>query len=272
MVSARFINVADDSSVTIAVTEMNAIKTAIRDRFYIDFGLIPEDLGRDGLPETGDERPEHAVKYLCFKDDGATGVEHQQMYDFLYNNGKENLISWNQYARRGWRGPYLEREVYAYDDNDTAPPTTSDDLWYPLVVSPYFEKNENWCTPSSGEYVPSTSVEYTEKRDGLIGEYRIFGGQNTLLSQIVCYGKNNKADCDILRGSDGNTYVCITTHENAGSASQPVSGASWQEYWALDNTQSALHTWASGSDYYSFGEDDIVVYVFGAEEPVLPED
>ena len=49
-----------------AINDMNRIKTAIRDGFYRDTGLIPQSIGKlDGA----EDHPEFATKWLCLKND-----------------------------------------------------------------------------------------------------------------------------------------------------------------------------------------------------------
>ena len=256
-----FANSRENASISIALKEMSEIKNAIRDRFYPDFALIPED----------EENPAYAVKYLCLINDFSAGAEeYEQMKSFLLDHGKqESLLQWDKYNRIGWRGPYIEREVLAFDDNDTG--SLTDDQWYPLVVSPYLVKNYSWFNSLSDDYVPNTDPAYNSKHDGIIGEYRIFGKQDKTLSQIVCYGINHKADSDVVRGADGNTYVCIQEYLAGECDSSPGSASgNWENFWGLDNTQIHNGNWSSAEDYISFGKDDIVMFVFGAGESVVP--
>ena len=116
MIVPRLNRMRKDAAIITCLNEMKSIKEAIRDRFYPDLGLIPEDLGLDGLPGTGDENPEYATRYLCLRDDGVGGDEYQEMYDFIKNilgtTQANILIDWDKYSRRGWRGPYMERDYY----------------------------------------------------------------------------------------------------------------------------------------------------------------
>ncbi len=182
MVAGGFSRIKGDAAITTTLNEMKEIKEAIRDRFYPDLGLIPEDLGLDDVRGSGDERPEFAIKLLCLKDDGAN--ERTDMLVFLTACGVPSLIDWNKYSRKGWRGAYLEQEITAYDNKGTPPPATADDEWYPLVI-------DSW----------GKSVDSSVDPDGVIGEYRIIYDEldgvpgitredERLSSRIVSFGAN----------------------------------------------------------------------------------
>lgn len=156
MVAGRFRGMREEAAITITLSEMKEIKEAIRDRFYPDLGLIPEDT----------TNPKYATRYLCLIDDGAgppIGPERQEMLDFLTAGGVPHLINWDRYSRRGWRGPYLEREVIAFVAGK----------WYPLIIDPW-----------------GRSVDHSVEPDGVLGEYRILGGQNRAEARIVSFGAN----------------------------------------------------------------------------------
>ena len=65
MVAGHFLGVKEDAGNVTGLNEMKKIKEAIRDRFYPDLGLIPEDA----------VHPEMAIRFLCLKDDGIGGIE-----------------------------------------------------------------------------------------------------------------------------------------------------------------------------------------------------
>ncbi|MBW2020521.1 MAG: prepilin-type N-terminal cleavage/methylation domain-containing protein [Deltaproteobacteria bacterium] len=100
-------------AVITTLSEMNNIKKTIRERFYPDLGLIPEDAAD----------PEYATRYLCLKNDGAGNPEYQEMRNFL---GSDNLMVWDKYVRKGWRGPYMEPDTRYHD--------LVDDEWYPVLT------------------------------------------------------------------------------------------------------------------------------------------
>ena len=146
LVVPMFGGVSDKAAVTAALAEMKTIKEAIRDRFYADLGLIPEDPAN----------PEYATRFLCLNKDcsdadiqAATacsdlGGNCEEMCDFLEAQlggflEAQRFLKWDQYSRKGWNGPYLEREAVAvYDDNGT-PNDETDDKGYPMIIDPWEE-------------------------------------------------------------------------------------------------------------------------------------
>ncbi|MCK5305981.1 MAG: type II secretion system protein [Candidatus Omnitrophica bacterium] len=268
MVAGHLSRIKGEAAIVIALNEMKDIKEAIRDRFYPDLGLIPEDLGPDGfadhlgpngIPDDGDEifdaKPEFSVKFLCLKDDGIAGDEYNEMLVFLTEYGKASLIDWDKYSYKGWRGPYMEQEVsHDYDGLVGA----GTDYW-PIIVNPWADLWED----KAQEEEKKQEVGWRARADAFREKkcYRIFGGQDKNLVQIVCYGADGEADCDKVVGTDGNTYVCIEMHTSA-AANHPVSGIDWADFWALDNTQTG-NVWAAGMDYESFAGDDLVMFIFG---------
>lgn len=233
----------------IAFSEMTSIKKVIRDRFYPELGLIPEDLGQDGSSASGDETPEYAIRYLCLFNDKDNDGERGEMFTFiedrlLSTTQADKLIKWDKYSRMGWRGePYLEREAIAYE-NDGTP--------YPVIIDPW-----------------GSVVDSTIDPDEVVGEYRIFGGQDKNLAQIVSYGENGMADCDVVMDSGGKNYVCITEHVSSAS-NRPITGGDWKKYWALDNTQLTTGSWLSNTDYETFKNDDIAMSIFGRRPTIRP--
>ncbi|MEW6103807.1 MAG: type II secretion system protein [bacterium] len=180
MVAGYLSHIKGEAAVVTALNEMKDIKEAIRDRFYPELGLIPEDLGLDDMRGSGDERPEFAIKLLCLKDDAAN--ERADMLVFLTQCGVPSLINWDKYSYKGWRGPYLEREITAYDNKGT--PDPADDEWYPIIIDPW-----------------GKSVDYSVDPDGVIGEYRIIYDEldtnpgitredERLSARIVSFGAN----------------------------------------------------------------------------------
>lgn len=187
MVAGHFSRIKGEAAIVTALNEMKDIKEAIRDRFYPDMGLIPEDVAN----------PEWATRFLCLTNDGSgdinvvTGVcsgsdDCIEMCEFLktkFNNEKvKSYLHWDKYSRKGWRGPYLEREITAYDDKGT--PVPADDEWYPLII-------DSW----------GKSVDYSVDPDGVIGEYRIIYDEidgtsgitredERLSTRIISFGAN----------------------------------------------------------------------------------
>ena len=244
MVAGHFLGVKEDAGNVTGLNEMKKIKEAIRDRFYPDLGLIPEDA----------VHPEMAIRFLCLKDDGIGGIERGNMSAFLVAQSKPaSLINWDKYSRKGWRGPYMEQKA-SHDYDGLVGPGID---WWPIVVNPWADFWENKAQREEDAGNNVLADDYRSRKC-----YYIFGGQNRNLAQVVCYGANGEADCDKVVGTDGNTYVCIEMHTSA-AANHPVSGIDWVDFWALDNTQTG-NAWAAGMDYESFWGDDLVMFVFGA--------
>ena len=63
----------EKGAVITALSEMDNIKKSVRERFYADLGLIPEDAAN----------PEYASRYLCLANDGAGNPEYQEMRNFV---------------------------------------------------------------------------------------------------------------------------------------------------------------------------------------------
>ena len=95
------------------LSEMNNIKKTVRERFYADLRLIPED----------GTHPEYATRYLCLKNDGSGNPEYNEMLNFI---GSANLMSWNKFTGQGWRSPYMEADTRYHD--------VVDDKWYPVIA------------------------------------------------------------------------------------------------------------------------------------------
>jgi hypothetical protein len=125
---------------------MRHIKEAIKDDFYPDLGLIPEDPGEDGKFVSSDctscgndDRPWFASRYLCLSNDGEDKPEYEEMYNFIKRQRDEEaakaLLSRDRYLRRGWRGPYMEQDARVIIKGVSQYP-------FPLVASPWSEKCE----------------------------------------------------------------------------------------------------------------------------------
>ncbi len=184
MVAGHFSRIKGEAAVTTALNEMRDIKEAIRDRFYPNLGLIPEDLGPDDIRGSGDEKSEFAIKLLCLRDDGAS--ERADMLVFLTACGNPSLIDWDKYSYKGWRGPYLEREITAYDDKGT--PNPADDEWYPLII-------DSWGKSVDSSIDPDEVIgEYRVIYDELDGNPGLTGENERLSSRIVSFGANSIDD------------------------------------------------------------------------------
>ena len=103
----------EKGAVITALSEMNNIKKIVRERFYADLRLIPED----------GTHHEYATRCLCLKNDGPGNPEYIEMRNFT---GSAALMSWNKFTGQGWRGPYMEPDTYYHD--------AVDDAWYPVIA------------------------------------------------------------------------------------------------------------------------------------------
>ncbi|MCD6257030.1 prepilin-type N-terminal cleavage/methylation domain-containing protein [Candidatus Aerophobetes bacterium] len=151
-----------EAKIKTTLNEMKNIKEAIREGFYLDLGLIPED----------NATPQYATRYLCLVNDGTGNItggnctgssDCIEMCKFLRNKiGNDTkvreLLHWNRWTEKGWRGPYMEPDVRYYD--------AGNDTYYPLIA-------DAW-----GNY------------------YRILGGQNKTQARIVSCGADNETEDD----------------------------------------------------------------------------
>ncbi len=103
----------EKGAVITTLSEMDNIKKSVRERFYADLGLVPEDAAN----------PEYSTRYLCLVNDGAGNPEYQEMRNFAGNDG---LMTWNKFTGRGWRSPYMEPDTRYHD--------TVDNEWYPVLA------------------------------------------------------------------------------------------------------------------------------------------
>ena len=135
--------VREEAAITTALNEMKNIKETIRDRFYPDLGLIPEDTAN----------AQYATRFLCLvpDDNGDINVttgecsgsgDYIEMCEFLkivFNNNyvkAKSYLHWDKYSRKGWRGHYTEREI-VYEAEPGPPPA-----YFPLIVDAWFNGNE----------------------------------------------------------------------------------------------------------------------------------
>ena len=158
--------VREDAANTITLNEMKAIKEAIRDRFYPDLGLIPEDT----------VHPEYATRYLCLTDD--SGAQYQEMYNFISNilgsTQADQLITWNKYTRKGWRGPYMEPE--------TCYSNVADGEFYPVLADAWFDPGETETARRRHYY----RIVMDAPQDNTL--------TNRTTARIISFGANGKDD------------------------------------------------------------------------------
>ena len=232
MVAGLFSGIRGNAAITTTLNEMKSIKEAIRDNFYPDLGLIPYDI----------DNPEWATRYLCLKNEGIGNSEYEEMRGFI----GDDLMTWDKYVRKGWRGPYMEREATARDDKGTSDP--DDDEWYPVLADVWFdsEKAEE-DTPHYYRIVFSDldGDEYTDTR---------------LSTYIFSLGANGKDDREFVIGTATKTYRCIKSHTSSGD-NCPTTGSEWKKYWVFDSSETG--TWTDGVSYDC--KDDIMMYIFGTQ-------
>ena len=123
-----------EAKIKTTLNEMKNIKEAIREGFYLDLGFIPED----------NATPQYATRYLCFVNDGTGNItggnctgssDCIKMCEFLKskigNDTKvRELLHWNRWTEKGWRGPYMEPEVV---DNNTSLIADTWDNYYRIL-------------------------------------------------------------------------------------------------------------------------------------------
>lgn len=171
------------AAVICSLNEMVEVKKAIRDGFYLDLGLIPEDFGPDGFVDSGDENPQYATRFLCFTNDGEGNPQYEEMKKFLNNHSvSTDFLKWDKYNRRGWRGPYME--------SDGSCRAREYGAYFPLIATAWIDVCEEraqeeeaiGCNDKAGEYRKG-------KYYHIIVEHE---GKNQLkdTATIICFGSN----------------------------------------------------------------------------------
>jgi len=220
------------AAVVCALNEMTEIKKAIRDCFYLDLGLIPEDFGPDGLLNSGDENPQYATRFLCFTNDGEGNPQYEEMKKFFENySASTDFLKWDRFNRRGWRGPYMEPDG-SYRVKEYGVKAT----YFPLIATPWI----NVCEERAQEEVAIGCNDKAEEyRKGkyyhIIVEHE---GEKQLkdTARIVCFGANCLDDGSCFNEKKG----CFTTADDLKEES------------------------------YDTG-DDIVMFIFGTQPTRFPE-
>ena len=248
MVAGGFSRLKGDAAITTTLSEMKSIKEAIRDRFYPDLGLIPYNI----------DNPEWATRYLCLKNDGTGNSEYEEIRGFI----GDDLMTWDRYVRKGWRGPYMEREATARDDNGT-PLNPADDKWYPVLADAWFDSEKS--EEDTGHYY---RIMFSDL-DGLgdMTNSDAAGARRERLSTyILSLGANGEDNREFIIGTTASeTYRCIKTHTSSNS-NCPTTGSEWEEYWIFDSSEPSAAVrvaWDSGTSYDC--KDDIIMYIFGTE-------
>jgi len=141
VVGARYGKITRDAGVTIALQEMAHIKESVRDHFYPDLGVIPQDPGEDGALASNncrncgeDDRPWYATRFLCLRNDGDGNPEYEDMLAFLSGLMGEDIatgkLTWDRHYQKGWRGPYLEQDLRERIDSDVS-------YALPIITTPW---------------------------------------------------------------------------------------------------------------------------------------
>jgi prepilin-type N-terminal cleavage/methylation domain-containing protein len=172
------------AAVVCALNEMSEVKKVIRGHFYLDLGLIPEDLGPDGLLNSGDENPQYAVRYLCIQNDGVGNPQYKDMENFLkVHSASTDFLKWDRYNRRGWRGPYMESDgSYNAMGYGTQ--------YFPLIATPWVDVCEEMAVEEEAVgYSDKAEVYRKGKYYHIIVEHQ---GKKQLkhTAKIICFGAN----------------------------------------------------------------------------------
>ena len=186
IVYSQFGATTKKAAVICALNEMAGIKKAIRDHFYLDLGLIPEDFGPDGLRGSGDENPHYATRYLCLKNDGAGNPQYKEMERFLKNHSvSTEFLKWDKYNRRGWRGPYVESDG-SYNAEEYGPEAT----YFPLIATPWIHVCEEKAREEEALDENEKGEEYRKGKYYHILVEHEQGKQVKDTARIICFGQN----------------------------------------------------------------------------------
>jgi hypothetical protein len=258
VIGAEYGGIVSDAGVTVALQEMNHIKEAIRDDFYPDLGVIPQDRGEDGVPASEecpscgeDDRPWYAARYLCLRNDGEGNPEYEDMLAFLKSATDENVaegkLIWDRYYQKGWRGPYLEQDIRERLDSDSSHA-------FPLITTPWAEISEELAREASDA---GHSQEAERIRRGRY--YLIIMDRDEdyaplkETARIVCFGPDGKDSGSYCKDFDQEDPSTFATAEDLRKL--PASDSESQD----------------GDDYYDTG-DDLVVFIFGGGAPRCPSE
>jgi len=137
-VTPFFGGIVKKGSVVSTLNEMKEIKEACKD-FYADLGLLPEDKNN----------PELATRFLCLRPE--ITEEYKQMESFLEEHSiSTQLLKWDKYIRRGWRGPYMEADAEYEIDTGTYLPVLRDS-WQTFYEIRGGQDRTKACIVSLGE-------------------------------------------------------------------------------------------------------------------------
>lgn len=256
VVAARLGGTGNEARVTIALQEMDQIKEAIRDHFYPDLGVIPQDCGKDGAfasddcPTCGeDDRPWFATRFLCLRNDGEEKPEYKDMLAFLTSLMSEDLaqgkLAWDSYYRRGWRGPYLEYSLRVQLDTDTT-------YALPLIATPWADLSEELAQEAEASKKTQLAERLRRGKYYFIVVDRDSDNHYALLmdtARIVCFGPDGKDSGAYYKDYDADSPTTLATA----------------------NDLRKMPTCDSSSDDCYVTGDDIVMFIFGGGATRRPD-
>jgi len=256
-VGARYGEITRDAGVTIALQEMAHIKEAVRDYFYTDLGVIPQDAGEDGALASDscrtcgeDDRPWYAARFLCLRNDGEGNPEYEDMLAFLSGLMDEDIargkLTWDRHYQKGWRGPYLEQDIRERIDADVA-------YALPIITTPWADVCEELAQQAEDSGNAEESECIRRGRYYLIiidkdEDYRPL--KET--ARIVCFGPDGKDSGSYYKDFDQEDPSTLATAEDLRKL--PTCDPDDDE-----------------SDYCYETGDDLVVFIFGGGATRQPE-
>jgi type II secretory pathway pseudopilin PulG len=258
VIGSRLAGTTNEATIIVALQQMDQIKQAIRDHFYPDLGVIPQDTGKDGAfasddcPDCGkDDRPWFATRFLCLRNDGEEKPEYEDMLAFLTSLMSEDLalgkLAWDSYYKKGWRGPYLEYSSRVQLDTDTS------SYAFPLIATPWAEVSEELAQAAETSNNTQLAERLRRGKYYFIVVDRDSDNNYALLTdtaRIVCFGSD---------GKDSGAYY------KDYDADDPTTLATADDLRKMPTCDSA-----SSTDCYETG-DDIVMFIFGGGATRRPE-
>lgn len=256
-VGSRFGDITRDAGLTIALQEMTYIKEAVRDYFYSDLGVLPQDPGEDGALASNpcqtcgnDDRPWYATRYLCLRNDGEGNPECEDMLAFLTSlmseDVAEGMLTWDRHYQKGWRGPYLEQDTRERVDPDSS-------YAFPLINTPWADAVEELAQEAEDSGDDEEAERIRRGKYYLIivdkdEDYRPL--KDT--ARVVCFGPD---------GKDSGSYYKDFDQEDPAT---PATAEDLRKLPTCDEDQKE-------SDYCYETGDDLVVFIFGGGPTRQPE-
>ena len=259
--ASRYGQITQAAGVTVALQEMVQIKEAVRDHFYPDLGVIPQDPGEDGAFASGscqscgdDDRPWLATRYLCLRNDGEGNPEYESMRAFLAglmtDDAAVGKLTWDRYYQRGWRGPYLEQESREQI-------TTADGAYaFPLVTTPWADVCEALARQAEDDGDTREAQRIRRGKYYLIVVDRDADKDYALVkntARIISFGPD---------GKDSGGYY---TDYAAADPATPATAEDLRKLPTCDGNGQV------DDDCYETG-DDLVVFIFGGGATRQPQE